>query len=143
MLRYACAWLPLSLSLTLPLCSLSLSLSLRLLITLSSYVASLFLHLAHLSSSYSWLLCPLFFSFPRNLPRHAPSLSRPELLSSPSSSLSLLTTALSGRRSVSMCWLEIVIVVVMVAVVIVRRCRRSGGAGVAVGGGPVRREGKE
>ncbi|KAL0116086.1 hypothetical protein PUN28_011148 [Cardiocondyla obscurior] len=37
----------------------------------SSCVASLFLHLAHLSSGYSWLLCPMFFSFPRNLRRLA------------------------------------------------------------------------
>lgn len=119
--------------------SSSLSLSLRLLITPSSYVASLFLHLAHLSSGYSWLLCPLFFSFPRNLPRLAPSLFRPQLLSSPSSSLSLPTTVLR----VSMCWLENAMVVVMVAVVVVRRCWRGRDAGVVVGGRPVRREGKE
>lgn len=87
MLRYACAWLPFSLSVlrALPLC-LSPS--------VSSCVASLFLHLAHLSSGYSGLLCPLFFSFPRNLPRLAPSRFRPQLLSSPSASLSLPTTVL-------------------------------------------------
>lgn len=106
-------------------------------------MASLLLHLAHLSSGYSWLLCPLFFSLPRNLPHLAPSLFRPELLSFPLSSPlasdngSLGPTVgadvLVGERHSGS----------DAVVVVVRRCRRGGGAGVVVGGGPVRREGKE
>lgn len=135
MLRYACAWSPLS--------SSSVSLSRRPLITPFSYVASLSLHLAHLSSNHSWLLCPLFFSFPRNLSRLAPSLS---LVSSTSFFSSIVSLASSndslGPATVSMCWSENALVVVTVAIVVVRRCR-SGDAGVVVGGRPVRREGKE
>lgn len=48
--------------------ALSLFVPLRIISSSSSYVASLFLHLAHLSSRYSWFLCPFFFSFPRNPP---------------------------------------------------------------------------
>lgn len=108
-LCYACACSPLSLPLHFapPFPTLSFFLSLRL-VSPSSYVASLFFHLAHLSSRYSWLLCPLFFSFPRNPPSPPPSLSslspslfRPNGLVS-LLSLSLLHPLPSFARSVSL-----------------------------------------
>lgn len=116
-------------------------LSLRRPIAPSSRMASLSLHLAHLSSGYSRLLCPLFFSFPRNLPHLAPSLFRPQLLSSPPSVRLASSNGPLGPATVPVCWLENAMVVVTAAVVVVRDA--GGDAGVVVGGRPVRREGKE
>lgn len=137
MLRYACAWLPpLCLTPVLPPC-------------LSPFVSSSL-------RPHTWPPCSsILLISPRvTLGFFVPSFSPSHVISPASLRLSyvlnffLLLHRLSRFRSlgpvmVPMCWSENVIVVVTVAVVVVHRCRRGGNAGVVVGGGPVRREGKE